>query len=298
MTARLSPYAHSLAKMHFIVFIWGFTGILGGLISVDAVPLVWHRLLFALIILIVYAKYTQANLSVNKKDRPLLVLGGLAIAAHWVTFYYAIKISTISITLACLSAGAFFAALLEPLVFKRKISGSEVLFGVGMIASVSLLFSAEWGHSTGIAVALFSALLSALFSVINGTLVHRNPAMGITVFELFIAFVSLTMVSSFTHGLWETLTSPQHWDWLWIGLLATACTAYAFIQSVKVMKFLSPFTVMLSINLEPVYGILLALAVFGEAEVMSTGFYIGASLMLGLVVLHSLIKRPTARTVE
>lgn len=278
--------------MHLIVFIWGFTGLLGGLISVDALTLVWIRVGLALAVLLGYAFYTQHPLSVaGRSDRLWLAAGGWIIAGHWVTFFHAIKIANISVALACLSTGAFFAALLEPLVFKRRFSLTEGLLGAGVVVGVGILFSAEVEFAWGIGVALTSALLSATFSVLNGKLVQRLKPVTITLHEMTHAWIALTATVAFRGDVWESLTSPTGWDWFWLILLATVCTAYAFIQSVKVMQHLSPFTVMLTINLEPVYGIALAFLVFHEQNQLSPGFYVGALWLFALVLGHTWIKK-------
>ena len=282
-----------LALMHLIVFIWGFTGLLGGLISVDALTLVWIRVGLALGVLVVYGAATGQLKGVARwADRGWLALGGWVIAAHWVTFFHAIKIANISVALACLSTGAFFAAILEPLVFRRRFSPREGLLGAGVVVGVGILFSAEVEFAWGIGVALVSALLSATFSVLNGKLVQRLKPVTITLHEMAHALAALTLAVALRGDLWASLTAPRGWDWLWLILLATVCTAYAFIQSVKVMQFLSPFTVMLTINLEPVYGIALAVLVFGEQEQLSVGFYAGALWLFGLVLWHTWRKRP------
>ena len=286
-----------LAQMHLIVFIWGFTGLLGGLISVDALTLVWIRVGLALLVLLAYGGATrQLHGVASWSDRAWLAAGGWIIAGHWVTFFHAIKIANISVALACLSTGAFFAALLEPLVFKRRFSPTEGLLGAGVVVGVAILFSAEVDFAWGIGVALVSALLSASFSVLNGKLVQRISPMTITLHEMAHALGALTLAVAVRGNLWESLCAPQGWDWVWLVLLATVCTAYAFIQSVKVMQHLSPFTVMLTINLEPVYGIALAVLVLGENEQLSGGFYVGALWLFAIVLGHSWIKRPRKRT--
>lgn len=293
MIARKLKPLGPLALMHLIVFIWGFTGLLGGLISVDALTLVWIRVGLALGVLVVYGAATGQLKGVARwADRGWLALGGWVIAAHWVTFFHAIKIANISVALACLSTGAFFAAILEPLVFRRRFSPTEGLLGAGVVVGVGILFSAEVEFAWGIGVALLSALLSATFSVLNGKLVQRLKPVTITLHEMAHALAALTLAVALRGDLWASLTAPRGWDWLWLILLATVCTAYAFIQSVKVMQFLSPFTVMLTINLEPVYGIALAVLVFGEQEQLSGGFYAGAMWLFGLVLWHTWRKRP------
>jgi drug/metabolite transporter (DMT)-like permease len=214
----------------------------------------------------------------------------LVIAFHWFTFFKAIKVSNISVTLACLSTGAFFASLMEPLFYGRKIIWYEVCFGIIVFIGLYIIFNIDGHFINGILLALSSAFLSALFSMINGKYAKEYNPTIISFYELlggvFFFSVFLFFMGSFNEKFFEISNS----DWFYLIILSTFCTAYAFIASVKVMKFLSPYTVMLTINLEPIYGIILAVIVFKETENMSVNFYIGALLILSTVILNGVLK--------
>ncbi|QEE51154.1 DMT family transporter [Flavobacterium alkalisoli] len=283
---KLRSYLH----LHFIVFIWGFTAVIGKLITLDALPLVWYRMGIAVILVYLYARFTKTSLKVEWKTLAGFLFAGLIIAMHWFTFFKAIKVSNISVTLACLSTGAFFTSLLEPLLYGRKVIWYEVLFGLFVIGGLYIIFSFEGDYLYGILLALSSAFLSATFSVINGKYAVKYNATQVSFWELlggvFFLSVYLLFAGSFTTEFF-VLTAQ---DWTWLIVLATFCTAYAFIASVKVMKFLSPYTVMLTINMEPIYGIILALIVFKDNEHMSSAFYFGAAIILTTVILNGVIK--------
>lgn len=283
---KLKSYFH----LHFIVFIWGFTAVLGKLISLDALPLVWYRMLIAVSIIFIYIKIRKISLNLSKRLLFGFLFSGLVIAMHWFTFFQAIKVSNISVTLACLSTGALFASVLEPIFYGKKIVLYEVLFGLLVVVGLGIIFKVEGNYIEGILLALTSAFLSAVFSVINGKFAKYNDAAVITFYELLggVGFFSLYLLASgsFTAEFFQVSVT----DLIWLLVLGSVCTAYAFLASVKVMKFLTPYTVMLTINLEPIYGIILGILVFSESEKMSPEFYIGASIILATVILNGIIK--------
>ncbi len=283
---NLKSYFH----LHLIVFIWGFTAVLGALITLDALPLVWWRMSIAVLLIFIYMKIKKIDFTLANSTKGLMLLAGLIIALHWLTFFKAIKVSNVSITLACLSTGAFFTSILEPIFYKRKVVWYEVLFGLIVISGLYIIFNVEGNFWLGIILALSSAFLSALFSVINGKFAKEYDAATISFYELSggVLFLSIYLLftSQFTFDFFQL--SIEDLGWLFI--LASVCTAYAFIASVAVMKHLSPYTVMLTINLEPIYGILLALLVFDEKEKMNPQFYIGATIILTTVILNGIIK--------
>ncbi|RCX03628.1 DMT family transporter [Schleiferia thermophila] len=287
-------------RMHFIVFIWGFTGILGHLITIDAFTLVWHRMWMATVVLAIYLLLIGRSFKTTAKEAILLMLAGSIIAAHWVTFFYAIKVSTVSVTLACLSTGALFTAFLEPIFFRRAIDVREIVLGLSVVVGLYIIFNFETRYTLGIVIALTSAFLSALFSVINGIMVKTLKPNVITTYELTGGWMALSVFFLLTDRLnQELFTAPMSkgsWgylngDWTMIFILASVCTAYAFIESVKVMKVLSPYSVMLTINLEPVYGILMAALFLGESEQMSYQFYIGTGIILSVVFIEAYLRR-------
>ncbi len=283
---KLLNYLH----LHFIVFIWGFTAVLGALITLDAIPLVWYRMSLATLIIFIFLKIRKERLKFSFKTLMGFALAGIIIALHWLTFFGAIKASNVSVTLAVLSTGAFFASLLEPLIYGRKIILYEVLFGLVVVAGLYVIFDVEASYTLGIILALISAFLSALFSVINGKFVLKHKASAISFYELMFGVVGISIYLSFTGKFTTEFFTVSAHDWIYLVILASACTAYAFIASIHVMKWISPYTVMLTINMEPIYGIILALIVLGDSENMSPQFYYGAGIILLTVLANGIIK--------
>ena len=278
--------------MHSIVLIWGFTGALGKLITIEALPIVWFRVLLATIFLIFFILITKKKLYLpTAKKFSILVLNSSIIVLHWITFYYAIKISNVSLTLACLSTGPFFVSILEPIFFNRKILISEILVGLGIIFGMLILLESVQGEELAILIGLTSALLSALFSVMNGKIVKKINPVDISIWEMGIGSIILGCYFILNDNFIKTLSSPSLWDWFYLTILASICTSFAFVQSVRIMKYLSPFTVVLTIALEPVYGILIALIFFGGSEAMSSMFYFGVAIILGMVSIEAYLKR-------
>ncbi|MBB6682496.1 DMT family transporter [Aequorivita sp. 609] len=283
---KLLNYLH----LHFIIFIWGFTAVLGALISLEAIPLVWYRMLLATLIIFAFLRFKKEKLNFSLKTLSGFALGGVIIALHWLTFFGAIKASNVSVTLAVLSTGAFFASILEPLIYGRKVILYEVLFGLVVVAGLYVIFDVEASYTLGIVLALISAFLSALFSVINGKFVLKHKASAISFYELMFGVLGITIYLAFSGNFTADFFKVSASDWMYLLILASVCTAYAFIASVHVMKWISPYTVMLSINMEPVYGIILALIILGDSENMSPQFYYGALIILVTVVANGIIK--------
>lgn len=283
---KLLNYLH----LHFIVFIWGFTAILGALISVDAVSLVWYRMLLGAFFVLLFIIIKKVHLKVTLKTLLKLCFVGLLIALHWLAFFSAIKVSNVSITLAMMSTGAFFASLLEPLIFKRKIIKYEVVFGLIVSLGLYIIFRVESHYYLGIILALISAFLGALFSIFNGMFVKTHDASIISFYELLSGMLFITIYLLVTGSVDSSFFSLTANDWIFISILASICTAYAFIAHVHVMRWISPYTVMLTTNMEPVYGIILALIILGDKEYMSPSFYLGAVIILITVILNGIIK--------
>lgn len=288
---KLLNYLH----LHFIVFIWGFTAVLGALISLDAGPLVWYRMGIAVILVFLYLLFQKERLKIPAQEIAKLAGGGIIIALHWFTFFAAIKVSNVSVTLAVLSTGAFFASILEPIFYRRKVVFYEVLFGLMVILGLYVIFDMDTSYGLGIALALTSAFLSASFSVLNGKLITKHKASVISFYELATGFIALTIYIGVTGGFGMEFFKIGIFDWGYLFILASACTAYAFIASVYVMRWISPYTVMLTINMEPVYGILLALTILGNTERMGSQFYYGAFIILATVIGNGILKMVSER---
>jgi drug/metabolite transporter (DMT)-like permease len=284
-------------QLHFIVFIWGFTAILGALISIDAIPLVWFRMLLAVFFIFIYFLIKKKRFSVDKRSLLKFLFTGIIIALHWITFFKAIKVSNVSIALVTMSTGAFFTSLIEPLFFKRRIKAIEIILGILVIGGLYIIFNFESQYSQGIMYALISSFLAALFSVLNGLFVKKNTAEIISFYQLLFGVLFVTVFLALTGSFSLEFIKLSGLDWFYLILLSSICTAYAFTISVKVMKHVSPYTVMLTTNLEPIYAIVLALLIFGEKEKMNPEFYYGAFIVLFVVLLNGIIKnRSTIKT--
>ena len=276
--------------LHFIVFIWGFTAILGALITIDAIPLVWYRMLLAVLFIAIYFLWKKKSFKVDRAGLLKFFFTGVVIALHWVFFFKAIKVSNVSVALVTMSTGAFFTALIEPVFFKRKINALEMFLGLLVIAGLYIIFNFESQYKLGIIYALIASFLGALFAVLNGLFIKKYTADTISFYQLFFGVVFITIYLLFTNSFSVSFFQIPASDWMYLIVLSSICTAYAFIASVQVMKYLSPYTVMLTINLEPIYAIVLALFIFGDKEQMSSTFYLGAFIVLFVVLLNGIIK--------
>ncbi|MRH99020.1 EamA family transporter [Kriegella sp. EG-1] len=277
-------------QLHLLIFILGFTAILGKLISINALPLVWYRMLLATIFISVFIFFRKLNFKVNKSKIPALLLAGIALSLHWVTFFEAIKIANISIALITMSTGAFLGSLIEPVWFKRKVIWYEVIFGLIIILGLYIIFKVETQYYEGILMGLLSSFLNVLFTMINGKLIKEQKPSIIGFYEMGIGTLFLTGYIFFRGNFNSDFFSITLNDSFYLIILASVCTAYAFIALVKTMRFISPYTILLSLNLEPVYGILLAILIFGESEYMRTTFYIGAVIILAIIALNGVLK--------
>jgi drug/metabolite transporter (DMT)-like permease len=282
----------SLVHLHFLIFLWGFTSILGALIDLDSMPIVWYRMTIASALIAVYfLLFSPKSFQLHKGALKYYMLGGLLISVHWVLFFYAIKISSISLTLSILSSASLMTSILEPLIYKRPFRLYEIFFGLFVIFGLYLIFGVQKENLEGIVVAIICTLLSVLFSLLNGKLIQYYPANNISFYQLLTGAIVISFAILFNVENPASLIQLSWDDWLWLFLLSSVCTAYATIGSVVILKHVTPFTMMLSLNLEPVYGILFSLWIFGEQELMSTQFYIGVLIILGGVVGNGIYKR-------
>lgn len=291
MVANVVNPNKDLLILHFTVFIWGFTGILGALISVDAVQMVWYRVLIATITLFCYFKLSKTSLRITKKQFLQFLFTGSIVALHWILFFQAIKVSTVSVTLVCLSSFTLFTAILEPLIKKQRIQVADIIIGLIIIIGIYLIFKFESRYTLGIILGLSAAVASSLFGTINSVLVQKSNPLVISFYEIMGAFLWITLYRLFDQSLFTERFSLSTTDWLYLSLLGTICTALAYVAGVSVMRTISAFRVALITNLEPVYGILLAFIFFGNKETMSTGFYLGAVIILTAVFVYPIYKK-------
>ncbi|OMP32747.1 DMT family transporter [Mangrovimonas sp. DI 80] len=292
--AKLKHYL----QLHFLVFIAGFTAILGELISVGAMDLVWYRMVIASILIFGYMKYKKLGMRLRPKVLLQFVLAGIIIALHWITFFEAINQSNVSITLAMFSTGAFFASFIEPMIYKRRIVWYEIIFGLIVVLGVFLISRGELHYINGMILGVISALLSSLFSVLNGVYIKQYDATIISFYEFISGVLFLSVFMLFKGGFNSQFFQISWMDFLYLFILGSICSAYAFIEAVKVMKYISPYTVILSYNLEPVYGIVLAILLFPETEIMGANFYYGVFLVLGTLIFEAILKQRKANKIK
>lgn len=280
----------NLIILHFTVFIWGFTGILGQLISISAVQLVWYRVLIAFISLFLYFKFNKTDVKIVKKTLFQLVFTGGLVGAHWVLFFASIKLSTVPVALVCTSSITLFTAVLEPLVNKSKISKLEILAGLLIITGIVLIFKFETKYTKGIIAGLTCALCASLFSIINSRFVKKMEAPTIAFYELAGAVFWISLYLLLTGGFTSSLILKNS-DIGYLLLLGTICTSLAYVAGVSVMRELSAFKVALITNLEPVYGILMSFIFFGDMNKMTAGFWVGAIIILSTIFLYPVAQK-------
>ena len=284
----------NLLILHFTVFIWGFTSILGELISIAAVPLVWYRVIIAAISLFLYFKFNKTSFKIGSNTLLKLVATGALVGGHWVLFFAAIKLSTVSVTLVCLSSITLFTAVFEPIINKKRISKLEIIAGLLIITGILIIFKFETQYTKGIITGLLSAICASLFSIINARQVKHTDAPIIAFYELSGAFVWISLYLLFTNGFgkWMILR-PADIGYLFI--LGTICTSLAYVAGVSVMKEFSAFKVALITNLEPVYGIIMAFIFFGDMHKLTLGFWVGAVIILSTIFLYPLAQKQIAK---
>lgn len=286
LTDKLKNQLH----LHFIVFIWGFTAILGALISVSAIPLVFLRVVLASFTLAIFFLIKRMTFKIDKVGLLKLLLGGVLIALHWITFFHAIKVSNISTTLVTMSTSAVFVALFDPLFNHRKILGYEVFLAALALVGFVIIFQISDEYRLGVFYALTSAILLAFFSILNGKNIKKYKAVHIAFYELFFASIFIFIVLLLQRDLINSILKISSSDLLYLLILATICTAYPFVVVTNLLHKMSPFTIVLTNNLEPVYGIILAILIFGSKEKMDMTFYIGALFIFSAVILNGLMK--------
>jgi drug/metabolite transporter (DMT)-like permease len=277
--------------LHFIVFIWGFTAVLGALITIGAIPLVWYRMGMTTIVLLIFALFTKRTLRQSRIAVFQFSIVGFIIAIHWICFFYAIKISNVSITLAAMSTGALFTTFLEPLFYKKRIVWYEVLFALVAMLGLLVIFKVEKGYTLGLIFGLIASFLSALFAVLNSKLIKKYKATPMTFYEVLAGFILISLILLVNGKIFEaTFFKLSLTDFFYIFILASVCTAYTMVASNKLLLRMSPFTMMLTINLEPVYGILLAIVILGDSEKMAPQFYLGTTLIIISIILNAAMK--------
>lgn len=277
--------------LHFIVFIWGFSPILGRYITADTWQLVWFRILITVGAMLMYLLFTGHDFRIPMRQFWQLCGIGIIIMVHWLAFYGAIKVSNVSVTMVAFSTGTLFSSVIEPILYKRSIRFYEVIIGLVIIAAIAMIFSIETQYWLGIELGIAAAFTSALFGVFNGIMSHKLKPGIISFYELSAALIGLSIfifcMGDFNAGFF-TLDQDSV---IGILLLALVCTVFPFIASVNLAKYISPYTIVLTVNLETVYGILWAILFFRENKEVQPTFYLGVAIILLAIFLNSYLKR-------
>lgn len=276
--------------LHLIVLIWGFTAILGLLVSMPALELVFYRTLIASLGLALLFAWKRTAIWVPLPHLFKILGVGVLIALHWILFFWSARVSTASVCLAGMATTSLWTAFVEPFFNRSKIKWYEVALGLLVISGLLVIFKFETGYWLGLSMALASAFLAACFSVINGRLTRQHDPYQLTFYEMTGACLAILLVMPF-YSAWFTDGAGIQWgwlgyDWFWLLILGGICTVYAFSVSVELMKRLTVFSINLTINLEPVYGIVLAVLIFGEREKMTPEFYLGTLIILISVLIY------------
>jgi drug/metabolite transporter (DMT)-like permease len=278
--------------LHVIIFIWGFTGILGKLIHLEALHIVWWRVIIAFFGLWIALFFLKKELRVKSKKRLIqIALVGIFVSLHWITFYKAIQLSTASLGILCLSTATLHVVWLEPLVMKRKFSWLEFILGLIVVYGIYFVSSDfKANEYLALAYGLTSALCAALFSVFNAKLAQDTPSYQITFYEMLVGILFLSILLVLDGRLTVEVFDMRISDLLWLLFLGLVCTSFAFLVTIEIVKRLGAFTVSLSINLEPVYTILLAIVILNENEILGIDFYVGSLVIIAVVILNPILK--------
>jgi drug/metabolite transporter (DMT)-like permease len=282
-------------KLHFLVFLWGFTAVLGKLVSIPAVEMVFYRTLLAAVGMAALIFVTRGNMAVSKSDFIKLMLTGAVVALHWLTFFGAGRVANPSTSLVGFATCSFWAALIEPIAKRKKIELLEIGLGLIVIIGLYIIFAGDFQYPMGLFLGIISGLTAAIFSVINSKLVVRVNAHSITFYEMTSACLIILLFFPIYQRFWsdngQLNLLPQWSDWIYIAIMAWACSVYAYSAAINLTKKLSVFFIQLALNLEPVYGITLALIVFGNNEVMSLNFYAGTIIIISAVAIYPVLKK-------
>lgn len=281
--------------LHLIVFIWGFSPVLGRYITADTWQLVWFRILITVFAMLIYLKIAKQSLAVDKKDLLKLCGIGLIILVHWLGFYGAIKVSNISVTMVAFSTGTLFSSIIEPILYKRKIRLYEIVIGLIIIGAIALIFSIETKFWLGIVLGIFAALTSSLFGVLNGLMVKRVSSGAISFYELSAALLGLTIFLACNGSFQPAFFQLDQPSIVGLLLLSLVCTVFPFLAAVNLAKHISPYTIVLTVNLETVYGIIWAILFFKENKEVKPTFYLGVLIILLAVFLNSYLKNVTEK---
>jgi drug/metabolite transporter (DMT)-like permease len=279
-------------QLHTSVFLWGFTAILGELISIKATPLVWYRIVITCCSLLVIPGLLKKAKAIPQQEVVRIAGIGCLVALHWVCFYSSIKVSNVSVALSCLATTSFFTAILEPIIRRKKHDLRELLLGMMVIPGIYLIYYFTENYTEGIILGILAALFSGLFTILNKQIIGKYEPRSFTFVELGSGLLFLTLLMPLY--LWffpDTILIPTGKDWLYLFTLSVGCTALPYVLALRALNHLSAFAAVFTVNLEPVYGIIMAVIFFNENEKINNFFYLGTLIILASVFLHPLLKK-------
>jgi drug/metabolite transporter (DMT)-like permease len=282
-------------KLHFIVLIWGFTAVLGLLIAIGPLEVVFYRTLLASIFILPFLLVKKKSLKVRFRPLILILFTGFLIAGHWILFFLSARVSNASVCLAGMATVALWTSFIEPIYYNKKLKAFEVFLGLVVIVGLYVIFQFEFDKALGLIIAVASAFLSALFSVINSQLTRQHDAYVITFYEMLAACVTTFLFFPVVELLFPAANpislAMTTSDFLYMLALSLVCTVYAFSESVELMRRISAYAMNLTVNLEPIYGMILAILFLGENKQMSSGFYWGTLIILLSVLSYPILNR-------
>ena len=287
--------ASDYLKLHIVVFLWGTTSVMAKLVSMPATEMLVYRTFLAAAGLLAVAAVWRVSLRVSAADVFRLLGIGMVVGLHWAAFFVGGQYSTASLSLVGFATCSLWAAILEPLVNRQPIRPLEIFLGLAVLAGLYLIFRFEFHYWVGFLLSVLSGLLAAVFSILNFRLVRRIPSVTIAFYEMAGAFLFMVLmlplykITFARNGVLDL--SPEPTDWIYLAILSLLCSVFAFTMSVNLLKKVSVFTVQLLLNLEPVYGIMLAVMVLGEHRMMGPGFFAGTAIILAAVLSYPLLKK-------
>jgi drug/metabolite transporter (DMT)-like permease len=281
---------YKLAAVHLMVVILGFTAILGKLISLETLHLVWYRMGLAFLSLAIFLSFKRQLFSFSKRDFFGLLGVGSLVTLHWLFFFESIKVSTVSVAVVCLSTSSLFSALIEPVFFKRKLLAYEVIMGIIVVLALAFVMGTESQYIWGYIYAIISAFLGTLFTLFNAKYIKKVGAAQITMIEMLSGVLIISCLLIFKQDYTVFTSSISIADLNYLFILGVFCTAIVFVWMTEIMRHISPYSLIMAINLEPIYSIILALIIFGNNELMSSSFYIGSSVIIAVVILEGYLK--------
>lgn len=281
---------YKLSSLHLMVIILGLTGVFGKLISLSAIHLVWYRMGIAFVSIAIFLAFKKQLFSISKQDFFGLLGVGALVTFHWLCFFESIKVSTVSVAVVCLATSSLFSALIEPFFFKRKFLFYELIMGVVVVFALAFIMGTETKYFWGYFYGIIAALLATLFTLFNAKYINKVDAAKITMIEMLSGVLIISCIL-FLQQDYSVLTTKISVDDLsYLIILGTLCTAMVFVWLTEIMRHITPYSLIMAINLEPVYSIVFALIIFGDDELMSSSFYLGSCVIIGIVLLDGYIK--------